>query len=111
MNSLRRVLAESHVSVVTIAVLLLWSFEFMLRAVMEPLSHVTGYLVTAIAILGIPSTSLFTTQFFWSLASGYCLESILSFAAAWGVAHWVYKAGPVRALTHSGKQFLASAHA
>jgi hypothetical protein len=54
-TSLRHVLADSHVSVVAIAVLLIWSLDSFLDAVWDPTLEAVSYLATTVAILGIPA--------------------------------------------------------
>jgi|SRR5207245_7308267 len=82
-HSLREMLAESHVSVVAIAVLVLWFFDLGFRALWGPLWRIVTFLFTAIAILDIPYVSpklgvadramLFSTFL-------YSIEAVMSFA-------------------------------
>ena len=55
--SLRKLLADSHVSTVAVAVLLLVSFGKLLHALLILLPSVLDFLLTAIAIHGLPSLS------------------------------------------------------
>ena len=52
--SLRKTLADSHVSAVAIAVLLFWSLDNIFWAVWPAPSRGVGFLFTAVAILDIP---------------------------------------------------------
>ena len=100
--SLRESLAESHVSAIAIAVLLIWSLDAGFRALWGPLSRVASFLFTAVAILDIPYFSfsfngydriLLTTAFL------YLFHSLIALAAAWLVSRWVYGVGPLRSLS------------
>jgi hypothetical protein len=99
--SLREILANSHVVVVAIAVLLLWSLDSGIHALGSPLLHAAGFLFSAIAILDIPyGSSTF------SLADRLMLADTLSslfyaficFATAWLLSRWVYGVGPLCSL-------------
>jgi hypothetical protein len=97
--SLRAVLVDSHIAAVAIAVLLVWSLDAGFRALSGPFLRITDFLVTAVAILGIP-------YFSWTvvdrLSLGATLDhlfgSILNLAAAWLLSRWAYGTGPVQAL-------------
>jgi hypothetical protein len=98
--SLRELLAESHIAAVAIAVLLLWSLDSGFRALWRPLSHVLGFLFTAVAILDMPYFSfgleervILITTFF------YLLAALISLAAAWLLSHSVYGRSPLRSLS------------
>jgi hypothetical protein len=100
--SLRQILADSHIAPVTIAVLLLWSFEGAFRALWEPLSRVVGFLSTAIAIFDIPyfsPTPTLTDRIMLMTALVYLYNAVVSLSAAWFLSRWVYGVGPVRSLT------------
>jgi hypothetical protein len=101
-TSLRKALADSHVSAVAIAVLLLWSLDSAFWALWGPLSRASNFLFTAVAILDVPYLShtltgadrllLFTTY-------SYLFSSFLSLASAAILSHWVYGKGPFRSLS------------
>ncbi|MGA1992053.1 MAG: hypothetical protein ABSH46_13455 [Bryobacteraceae bacterium] len=93
-HSLRRILADSHVSAVAIAVLLLWSLDSGFRAL-------AGFLITALAILGVPYFSIRLTvadRLLLVKTLLYLLDALISLAAAWLLSHWVYGVGPLRSL-------------
>ena len=90
------VLAESHISAVTIAVLLLWTLDWGVRGVWTLVVPAADYVVTAIAILGIPYAHI---PVMWTLTVLYLLSSFLSLTAAWLFSRWVYGVGPFRSLT------------
>jgi hypothetical protein len=100
-HSLRQTLADSHVAAVTIAVLILWSLDGAFRAAWEPVSHMLAFLFTAVAILDIPYFPRMLTPAGRSMlimAATYLYGAVVSFAAAWLLSQWVYKAGPIRLL-------------
>jgi hypothetical protein len=102
MRSVRETLADSHISAVAIAVLLLWSLDSGFRALWSPLARAANFLFTAVAILDIPYFSptlnsedremLIFTLF-------YLFSAFVSFAAAWLLSRWVYGVGPLCSLS------------
>jgi hypothetical protein len=52
--SLREILADSHIALVAIAVLLIWCFDSGFAALWDPIFSAISSLVTAVAILGLP---------------------------------------------------------
>jgi hypothetical protein len=95
-KSLSQVLAESHISTVAIAVLLLWTLDWGVRGLWTLVVPAADFVVTAIAIRGIPYAQ---TPVIWTLTVLYLLSSFLSLAAAWLLSRWVYGVGPLRTLT------------
>jgi hypothetical protein len=96
--NLRQILAESHISAVAIAVLLLWSMVFAFRALLVPSLQVTEYLFTAAAIRAIPFASPFTSadRVMLFVRIEYLFNTLANFSAAWLLARWVYGEGPLR---------------
>jgi len=99
--SLRETLAESRVSVVAIAVLLLWFLDLSFRALCGPLWRLGTFLFMAIAILDVPYISphlgvadraMLLSTFLDSI------EAIMSLAGAFVLSHWVYGVGPFQSL-------------
>jgi hypothetical protein len=103
--SLREILADSDVAAVAIAVLLFWSLNsacWSLLGLSGPLSRAAEFLITAVAIHGIPYSSrtldvtdllaLFTTF-------AYLFYSFAYLAAAWLLSRWVYGVGPLRSFS------------
>jgi hypothetical protein len=100
--SLRKMLAESHVSAVAIAVLLLWSLESAFWALWGPLSRAANFLFTALAILDIPYFSRTLTgadRFRLFTTYSYLFSSFVYLASAGILSHWVYGTGPFRSLS------------
>lgn len=112
-TSFRQILADSHVSAVAIVVLLLWSLDFLLDAVWNPTLEAVSYLATAVAILGFPVPPLFTfarrTMLITSVS--YVFDALISFAAAWFLARWVYGAGPLSSLKSYRERLPGRSHA
>ena len=111
--SLREVLETSHVAAVCIGILLLWSIESALRALWDPLWRALDFIITAVAILGIPYSS-------WRLATHDWLEliatladliyALVCLAGAWLLSRWVYKSGPIRSLCVVGSRLKRRNH-
>lgn len=97
--SLRKLLADSHVSTVAVAVLLLVSFGKLLHALLILLPSVLDFLLTAIAIHGLPSLS-FTVADRLMLTPPLAglFKAFAGFSAAWLLAQWVHGVGPFRCL-------------
>ena len=110
--TLREVLVESHISAITIAVLLLWAFDSVCRAIWGPLSWVVEYLFTSVAILGISFYQFsFTDRVMLFATFSYFLSALFSLAAAWLLAHWIYGEGPLRSLSRYSSRITGRNHA
>jgi hypothetical protein len=99
--SLRQVLAESHISAVAIAILLIWSFNSAVEALWEPFFSAVSYLITAIAILGlpyIPPQFTFSQRGMLVKSCFLLLNALTCFASAWLLSRWVYGSGPLGSL-------------
>jgi hypothetical protein len=100
-RSLRELLAESLVSVVAIAVLLLWFLDLSFRALWGPLWRIATFLGTAVAIRDIPyipsSLDASDRVMLYSTLL-YSLQAIMSLAGAFLLSHWLYGVGPFRSL-------------
>jgi hypothetical protein len=111
-TSFRQILTDSHVSAVAIVVLLLWSLNYLLDAVWDPTLQAVSYLATAVAILGLPTPPLFTfarrTMLITSIS--YVIYALISFAAAWFLARWVYGAGPLSSLKSYRERLARRSH-
>lgn len=101
MRSLRKSLADSHVSAVAIAVLLFWSIEMGLRSLWGPLYRTASFLFTAVAILDIPYVAWDATHVRYVLFTSlwYFFYALVSFCSAWHLSLWVYGTGPLRSLS------------
>ncbi len=100
--SLRKVLAESHVAAVAVAVLLLFSLINLFHALARPLVQLAEFLITAVAILGVPAYSWPLTTADWIMLAPsffYLYSFAVTLTAAWLLSRWVYGAGPIRSLS------------
>jgi uncharacterized ion transporter superfamily protein YfcC len=93
---LSQILAESHVSAVAIAVLLVWTFDWAVRGLWTLIVPASDFVMTAITIHGIPYEH---PRVIWTFTVFYFLGSFLSFAAAWLLSRWVYGSGPFHSLS------------
>lgn len=94
--TIRKVLAGSHVSAVSIAVLLVWGFESLFRV---------AYAIVGTVIFQIPYLVFelgFSEKFSLIVTLYYCSAALFSFTAAWGLSRWVYEEGPIRGLVNFG---------
>lgn len=100
-HRLRNTLAESHISAIAIAVLLLWCISSAFLALGRPFIAVVDYLVTAVAILGIPSSGpiMLADKVMLFITGQYLLSASISFAAACLVSRWAYGMGPFQSLS------------
>jgi hypothetical protein len=97
--SLRKALADSHVSAVAVLVLLLFSFGRLFHALLVPLPWTLDFLLTAIAVHALPSVSFTVADRLMvvtTLASLF--KASAGFAAAWLLSRWVHGVGPFRCL-------------
>src|SRR5258708_38018158 len=100
--SLRKILADSHIAAVAIAVLVLWSLDSAFWALWGPLSRSISFLFTAVAILGIPyfsRTLTSTDRVTLFITFSYLFNSFVYLAAAGLLSRWVYGMGPLRSLS------------
>ena len=95
----RKVLADSHVAAIAIAVLLLKSLESGVRTLEHPFYLAVNFLITSVAIRGIPYGSGTFTFVDWIMPVGYLTNSVTTLGAAWLVSRWVYGVGPFCSLS------------
>jgi hypothetical protein len=111
--TLRMVLADSHISAVAIAVLLLRSLEWAFRALVGPLLRVAGALFYAVAILEIPDFSLTLDRrdrLILITTFSYFFGALSSVAAAWLISRGVYGVGPLHVLSGYRDRFEGRNH-
>ena len=101
-STLRKQLADSHIAAVAVVVLLLWALLFVFdafNAVFEIIIEAIGFLITAIAIRGIP---YYSPGFNWHdrvqliVSLEFFAYSLIDFLAALVLSIWAYKEGPIR---------------
>jgi len=112
-RSLREILAESHISAVAVAVLLLWSIASGFQALWGPLSHAASFVFTAVAILDIPYFSRTLTiadRFALFSTFSSLFNSLVYLTAAGFLSRWVYGMGPLRSLSKYRTKLARSNH-
>src|SRR5229473_1227188 len=90
--SLRKILADSHVSAVAIAVLLFRSLDYAFWALWGPLSPAANFLFKAVAIFDIPyfpRTFTITNSFTLFITFSYLFNSLVCLVAAGLLSRWV----------------------
>ena len=98
----REALADSHVAAVAAAVLLLWSIDSVLSALLwvspDPISSIVIYIATAIAVRGIPAASphLYAADVLgYEVALALLFNAVVRCTAAWLLTQWVHGANPL----------------
>jgi hypothetical protein len=110
--SLRALLADSHVSAIAVAVLLVWSLDEAFRALAGPFLRVTDFLINAVAILGIPYFSwTFDERISLYLAVAHTLAAVVNLTGAWLLSRWVYGTGPLQMLSRYRMKLSGRNHA
>jgi hypothetical protein len=98
-SSLRKVLAESHVSAVAVAVLLLISFGSLFHALLALLPWIIDFLLTAIAVHGLPSVSFTVAdRLILTAPLAGLFKAFAGFIAACLLARWGHRVGLFRCL-------------
>ena len=93
---LREILADSHVCAVAAAVLVFFSLDYAFWALSWPLIQAADFLVSAIAIHGVPSGSFPINNPFTVFATVlYLVYSLVCLATAEFLSRWVYGLGPL----------------
>jgi len=100
--SLREILNNFHIAAIAIATLLLWSLQWTVQALWKPFVEVGDFLVTAVAILGIPYASPRPNRLDLTVTLSYLFKAIISVVAARLLSRWAYGVGPVRGLSKYG---------
>ena len=115
--SLRKVLIDSHVAIIAIAVLIFFSAQSVTKAffaLKDPAFQLVFFVIKAVAIRDIYFISrthdpLIFLRFLSSLS--FLLSAIIDLAAAWLISSWVYGTGPMRALGNYRGVLLRKTHA
>jgi hypothetical protein len=109
---LRKVLADSWIADVAIAVLLFWAMGAGFRAIWIPVSQLTYFLFEAVAILDIPSHSFNELDRSQAVTSFiYLLTFASAVAGASALSYWMYGTGPIRRLRNMHDRMRRSGHA
>jgi hypothetical protein len=116
-SSLRKALIDSHVAAIAIAVMFVAVFSYTasaLSALWKPALQVLDFLMTAVAIRGVPSmtlTSRYMTDYMFPVALAYLLLASTNLCGAWLLSRWVYGAGPLCALGQYKGKLSRNTHA
>jgi hypothetical protein len=92
---LRETLAQSHVAVAVIAILIFWFITSIFEAFWPWIAHAGQFLFTAVAIFDIPYFSPTSTLI---MSGFYVYSAVLSLSTAWLLARWIYAEGPLQVL-------------
>lgn len=101
-STLRKILADSHIAAVTISLLLFFSLKSFLQALPHPLLDALGFVITAVAIRGVPYIPhpLDVADKMTLLGTAPLLYNALTcFIAASLMSRWIYRATPLRVLS------------
>jgi hypothetical protein len=112
-SPLRRVLADSHISDVAIAALVLRSLDSAFRILWPPIANAATFLFTAIAILDVPYFSRTLNTFDRILLmemSKNLISASIAFTSAWLLSRWMYGVGPIRSLINCCNAVRRSSH-
>jgi hypothetical protein len=102
--SLRATFAESHVAAIAISILLLWTLDWIFAALWAVLVPMVEFVLTAIAIRGIPYWSAADNLLALFETSSYLSGAIASCSAAWLLSRWAYGVSPLKCLrTYRGR--------
>jgi len=113
-TSLRKVLVDSHVAAITIAVLIFIAVGNLYSAIGYPALRGVQFLITAIGeseLPYIPHRLDLGTFFEYLGPLTGLLHAVVAFGGAWLVSHWVYGVGPLRALMNSRETLSRKSHA
>lgn len=100
-SSIRKALAESHIAAVAIGLLLYSSIQSGFIALWPPFSRAVDFLITAIAIRGVPYISPgfdFEDRVMVTESLSHSAYVLLGLVAAWILSRWIYGAGPFQTL-------------
>jgi hypothetical protein len=102
--TLRKVLIDSHVAAIVIAVLLAGAIEPVFIALLDPASRVLSFLTIALATNNppyIPRTMDYAARYVSLQAPLLGLSvAVNNLACAWLLSLWIYGTGPMRILSN-----------
>jgi hypothetical protein len=109
--SLRATLVESHVAAVAISIFLLWSLDWAFSALWAVLVPTAEFVLTAIAIRGVPYWSGAENWVALLETSSYLSGAIASWSAAWLLSRWAFGVSPLKCLRIYRSRITGSIHA
>jgi hypothetical protein len=107
-RTLREILADSHISAVAIAVLLVWSIDSGFKTIMSLLVLAFEFSVSMVmigstwwhdGIISFGSPDMLFDRSLFVMTMEYFFWTVISFGAAWIVSRCVYSVGPLRTLS------------
>jgi hypothetical protein len=107
---------ESHIAAVAIALLLVWAVAALVSGLWYPVYRIVSYIIEAIAILDIPSSSVFMLDMteglvVLAMSLTYVVFAFFYVLAAWIIARWIYGTMPLRVLTKYASKIRAKNYA
>jgi hypothetical protein len=115
MQDIRRLLSDSHIAAVTIAVLLLWSMNDAFYALWTPTARVSAYLFQAVATMDFTTDSSKATNMTQNamlISAGFSMYVAgVTLIAAIVLSQWVYGTGPFHALNRCRKSLIGRQNA
>jgi hypothetical protein len=109
--SLRAALVESHVAAVAVSIFLLWSLDYAFSALWAVLVPTVEFVVTAIAIRGVPYWSVAENRVALFETCTYLSGTITSWSAAWLLSRWAFGVSPLKCLRIYHSRITGSFHA
>lgn len=106
--SLRQVVADTHIAAIAIAMLLLWSLVDAFALFVLYIPGVVDYVTTIFIEHRIPFS--FSVHAETAILVQYFGSSLADLAAASLLAHWVFRAGPIKSLLKSAAALRAASH-
>jgi len=112
---LRKVLIDSHVAAVTIAMLIFTSIATAIGALWYPSWRILSILITAVSthdISDIPrDLDTLTHDENLAVSLFILLFALINLAAVWLLSRWIYGAGPLRSLGRYKEKLTRKTHA
>lgn len=109
-RSLREVLADSHVAVATVAILLFWCLVLVFRAVLGPLYEVAVFIIWTVSVGSSPYRPFSELNGFRLLTSLIDLSiACFYFFSAWLLTRKTYRLNPFELLTAYARRLKGNA--
>lgn len=97
---IRETLAESHIAPIAMALLLVSALQSICGSASAPLFFLADYVITAVAIGGIPSPDTSSHTLLWANSFFNLFTAVTDILFAWFLSRLVYGAGPFQVLNH-----------
>jgi hypothetical protein len=113
--SLRKVLIDSHVAAVTIAILIFTSIATAIEALWYPAWRILSILIADVSThdisISLRALDSITLDVNLTVTFSFLLFAPINLAAAWLLSRWVYGTGPLRVLGNYRGILLRKKHA